>query len=433
MASFVYRCTRCSAIYDRDEVSTLCPTCAAKQLPGEPLAGVLEAVFDYKAIKSRINPERPDWSLLCAVEEEYHPPYPVGGTPLHSAARLSRKLGFDNLLVKNDGLNPSGSLKDRASFLVVAEATRLKETRIVTASTGNAGTALAAVCASAGMEATVFVPERTPRAKLISLFNYGATLYRVKGTYDDAFRLSIEYTKTRGGINRNTAYNPLTIEGKKTVAFEIFLQLGHVPDVVVVPVGDGVILAAIYKGFRDIRETGLADRIPRLLCVQAERSDAIHRLVTTGTFSPSPASPTVADSISVSVPSNAWMAARAIKESDGFSVTVSDMEILDGQKQLAATTGVFAEPAAAAVVAGLKKAAKAEEVDRPLGKKEEIVLLVTGHGLKDTNAIGKWLILPEPVEPDLSLLDDVDRGRSGGGKVRDGSDEKTQGRQRGKK
>jgi threonine synthase len=413
MVSFAYRCTQCSATYGREEVSTLCPVCVTKQRPGQPLAGVLEAVFDYAAIAKRFDPARPDWSLFCAVEERYHPPYPAGGTPLHPAPRLGGELGFKNLLVKNDGLNPSGSLKDRASFLVVAEAARLKETRIVAASTGNAGTALAAVCAAAGMEAIVFVPERAPRAKLISLINYGATLYRVKGTYDDAFRLSIEYTKTRGGINRNTAYHPLTIEGKKTAAFEIFLQLGHAPDVVVVPVGDGVILAAIHKGFRDLRETGVIDRLPRLLCVQAKKSDAIHRLVATGVFSPSPGAPTVADSISVSVPSNAWMAARAIKESGGFSVTVSDTEILDGQKQLAATTGVFAEPAAAAVVAGLKKAAGAEEVDRPLDNKDEIVLLVTGHGLKDIHSAGKWLVLPDPIEPDLSLFDD-DRGGPGG-------------------
>jgi threonine synthase len=359
-------------------------------MPGEPLRGVLEAEFDYEHIGRTFDRAAPDWSLFSAVEPVHFPPYAVGNTPLVRVPRLGAELGLDNLWVKNDGLNPSGSLKDRASFLVVAEANRIGEERIVTASTGNAASALAAVCAAAGKKAVIFVPASAPKAKLVQMRLYGAEVIAVNGTYDEAFRLSLEYTKERGGLNRNTAYHPLTIEGKKTVALEIWAQCGFsAPDWVVVPVGDGVILSGVHKGFKDLHLAGLAERLPRLVCVQAESSDAIHRYVESGRFLPAAAPVTVADSISVSVPSNAHMARRAITESEGFSVTVSDAEILDGQALLARTTGIFAEPAAAAAVAGLRKGAERFRKD------ERVIPLVTGHGLKDVDAALRQVKLPE--------------------------------------
>jgi threonine synthase len=350
---------------------------------------VLEAVFDLEAAGRSIDPARPDWSHLCAVEPEHHPPFAVGGTPLVGARRLGRELGLRKLLVKNDGLNPTGSLKDRASFLVVAEAIRLGERQVVTASTGNAAVATAAVCAAAGLEAVIYVPESAPRAKLAAMLLHGARVVRVRGSYDDAFRMSIVHTRRGGGLNRNTAYHPLTIEGKKTVALEIWQQAG-VPDAVVVPVGDGVVISGVWKGFRDLVGAGLADRVPRLVAVQAESSDAIHNLIETGAYrSARPA--TAADSISVADPSNAWMAARAVRETGGTCVTVTDDEIFGAQSLLARTEGIFAEPAAAAAVAGLRKAGL-----EPDGTN---VVLVTGHGLKDVDAALGRLELPEPVEP----------------------------------
>lgn len=388
--SHTLRCTACGKGYSRDEVRYLCPACAGSWTPGEPLAGVLEVEFDYGRIREEVDPERPDWSLLCAVEREFHPDFAVGNTPLTRAGRLGERLGLENLHVKNDGLNPTGSLKDRASFLVVAEAIRLGESEVVTASTGNAAVALAAVCAAAGKQAVIFVPEDAPRAKLVQMLLHGARVVRVRGSYDDAFRMSIAHTDTHGGLNRNTAYHPLTIEGKKTAALEIWAQ-GGMPDSVVVPVGDGVIISGVWKGFRDIVAVGLADRVPRLVAVQAESSDSIHNLVLTGEYRPA-APTTIADSISVSAPSNAWMAARAVKETGGQSVTVSDDEILEAQRALAETEGIFAEPAAAAAVAGLGKAG--------LDRGALNVVLVTGHGLKDIEAPVKRLVLPEPVDPD---------------------------------
>jgi threonine synthase len=401
MTSFLYQCTTCGKLYPRDEVRYLCPDCAEDYRPGIPLVGVLLAQFDYVAIRKRFKKLDPDWSLFSAVEDKYYPPYPLGHTPFFPAAALGKALGFENVWLKNDGLNPSASLKDRASFLVVAEANRLKESSIVTASTGNAASALAAVCAAAGKQAIIFVPESAPRAKLVQMVLYGARVIPVKGSYDDAFRLSLEYTASKGGLNRNTAYHPLTIEGKKTVGLEIYEQNRFkAPDVILVPVGDGVIISGVFKAFCDLKAAGLISKLPRLVCVQAERSAAIHHYIRCGKYQDARRPDTIADSISVSIPSNAHLARKAVLDSRGFSVTVTDQEILRGQKLLAEKAGVFAEPAAAATVAALKKLRGSEL----LGRKEQIVLLITGHGLKDVEAAMKSIRIPASIEPTIEAL-----------------------------
>ncbi|MGO9476861.1 MAG: threonine synthase [Limisphaerales bacterium] len=402
MTKFLYQCSTCGKSYRRDEVRYLCPVCAKGYRPGIPLVGVLSARFDYGAIRKKFNRQKPDWNLFSAVEEKFFPPFPVGNTPFFQSAALGAELGFADVWLKNDGLNPSASLKDRASFLVVAEANRLKEKTIVTASTGNAASALAAVCAAVGKRALIFVPENAPKAKLVQMILYGATVVPVRGTYDDAFRLSLEYTAKRGGLNRNTAYHPLTIEGKKTVGLEIWRQNNwRVPDAILVPTGDGVIISGVHKAFCDLKAAGLISRLPRLVCVQAEKSNAIHHYVESGIYKNASHPDTIADSISVSIPSNAHLARQAIVESGGFSVTVTDAEILDGQKLLAAKAGVFAEPAASATVAALKKLRKL----RLLGRKEQIILLITGHGLKDVDAALKGVPLPASVEPTMAGID----------------------------
>ena len=202
-------------------------------------------------------------------------------------------------------------------------------------------------------------------------------------------------------MNRNTAYHPLTIEGKKTVGLEIFAQnLFKSPDAIIVPVGDGVILAGAYKAFFDLKAAGLIARLPRLICVQAERSSAIHRYIQSGKYRNASNPATIADSISVSIPSNAHMARTAVIESGGFSLTVTDAEILAGQRDLARKTGIFAEPAAAATVAALKKLQKSDL----LGRTEQIVLLITGHGLKDIDAALKNIRIPSSVEPTMKSV-----------------------------
>jgi len=399
MTKFVYQCSNCGKRYQRDEVRYLCPLCARDYRPGIPLVGVLSAQFDYGAIRKRFRRERPDWNLFSAVEEKFFPPIAVGNTPFFQSVALGDKLGFGNVWIKNDGLNPSASLKDRASFLIVAEGNRLKENTVVAASTGNAASALAAVCASAGKRALIFVPQNAPKPKLVQMVLYGATVVPVRGTYDDAFRLSLEYTTSRGGLNRNTAYHPLTIEGKKTVGLEIWQQNDwRVPDAILVPVGDGVIISGVHKAFCDLKAAGLISQLPRLVCVQAGKSNAIHHYIESGIYENAPNPNTVADSISVSIPSNAHMARKAVLESSGFSLTVSDDEILQAQRVLATTTGIFAEPASSAVVAALKKLRGSKR----LGRKEQIVLLITGHGLKDVETAMRNIQLPKAVEPTLA-------------------------------
>jgi threonine synthase len=413
MTEFLYQCSLCGSRYRRDEVRYLCPVCSRAYRPGMPLAGVLLAEFDSAAIRRKFRKDRPDWNLFSAVEGKYHPPFPVGNTPFFQTAALGDELGFANVWLKNDGLNPSASLKDRASFLVVAEANRLKEETIVAASTGNAASALAAVCAAAGKRALIFVPATAPKPKLAQMMLYGATVVPVKGTYDDAFRLSLEYTAKRGGLNRNTAYHPLTIEGKKTVGLEIWQQNNwRVPDAILVPTGDGVILSGVHKAFCDLMAAGLISHLPRLVCVQAEKSDAIHRYIESGVYENAKNPCTVADSISVSIPSNAHLARKAVLASGGFSLTVSDSEILAAQKLLAAKTGIFAEPASAAVVAALQRL----RGDRRLGRREQIVLLITGHGLKDVDAAMRGIQLPAAVEPTLAGVEAAlkARARKGG-------------------
>ena len=401
MTPFLYRCTTCGKTYRRDEVRYLCPGCAKDYRPGIPLVGVLLAQFDYAAIRKCFKKLNPDWSLFSTVERRHYPPYPLGQTPFFPVAALGKALGFENIWLKNDGLNPSASLKDRASFLVVAEANRLKEPSIVTASTGNAASALAAVCAAAGKQAIIFVPESAPRAKLVQMVLYGARVIPVRGSYDEAFRLSLEYTTRKGGLNRNTAYHPLTIEGKKTVGLEIYQQNRFkAPDVILVPVGDGVIIAGVFKAFYDLKAAGLIAKLPRLVCVQAQRSAAIHHYIRRGKYQDARRPDTIADSISVSIPSNAHLARKAVLESRGFSLTVTDQEILRGQRMLAEKAGVFAEPAAAATVAALKRLRGSEL----LGRKEQIVLLITGHGLKDVEAAMKTIRIPPSIEPNLDAV-----------------------------
>lgn len=391
-----FRCTSCDALYARDEVRYLCPVCSKDYKPGMPLPGVLETVFDYAAIGARWKEIQASGSLDCAkarmvwlidhfsaVERKHYPPLPVGETPLFEVVSLGKSLGMGKLFIKNDGVNPSGSYKDRASQLVVAEANRLGLDEIVCASTGNAASSLACLCASAGKKAVIFAPSKAPVAKLVQILVHGAELHKVDGTYDDAFAQALDYSSAHECLNRNTAYHPFTIEGKKTAGLEIFMQLGRVPDWIIVPVGDGVILAGIHKAFYDLMMAGITDHLPRLLSVQSQSSDAVTSYWESGIYHDAAAPDTVADSISVKTPSNAHWAVRALRESKGRSLRVSDDEIMRDQSELARVCGIFAEPSCSATLSGLKAALQRGWISPD----ECCALLITGHGLKDIDAV----------------------------------------------
>jgi threonine synthase len=307
------------------------------------------------------------------------------------------------LWVKDDSRNPSGSTKDRASLLVVAKAREYAIDTVATASTGNAAVALAALAAASGVHAVVFVPVSAPEAKLVQMLSYGAIVFRVNGSYDEAFELCLRACERFGWYNRNTALNPFTIEGKKTAALEIAWDIApETVDVVVIPTGDGVILAGVAKGFADLARGGLIERPPRLIAVQPEGSGAIVQALRDNAehISRVVGAQSVADSLTVEAPRNAMLCLKEIRSSGGGGVTVPDHAMLDAVGALARSTGVFAEPAGAAALAGLEAALADGLVDRD----ERIVLLVTGTGLKDVASAASVVDTPEPIEPDLDAV-----------------------------
>jgi threonine synthase len=322
--------------------------------------------------------------------------FPAGNTPLVEPAVLRGMTGFPNLYLKNDTLNPSGSLKDRASLLVAEQARSHGVNRVALASTGNAGASMACAGAACGLEVILFVPAAAPRAKLLQAILYGAKVVPILGSYDDAFSLSISYTTRFGGINRNTGYNPFTIEGKKTVSLEIYNQLGgSLPDVVYVPTGDGVIISGVWKGFSDLVDAGLGGGVPVLVAVQAEGSNAIARSWKEGRPVVLPRASTIADSLAVASPRNREMALECLRRSGGRAVEVTDDEISAAQLELCRKSGLFVEPSSAAAWAGFLK--DAEHLDR----QSRIVVLITGTGFKDMPAAEKGVRLPAPCPPDL--------------------------------
>ncbi|HSB78850.1 MAG TPA: pyridoxal-phosphate dependent enzyme [Candidatus Methylomirabilis sp.] len=391
---FRYICSECGLDFPIDPKLMVCPQCSLAQVADQPLRGVLEVELRGEV------PASWEISWLLPVEAQYFPPIPVGGTPLWAPQRLRRELDFPGLYIKDDGLNPTCSLKDRASFLVSAFAAKFGIQEIVLASSGNAGSSMAGVGAAAGQKVTLFLPKAAPKAKLIQALQYGAKVFRVGGSYDDAYDLSLAYTAKFGGLSRNTAYNPMTIEGKKTVSLELFRQLGQGPDYVFVSAGDGCILSGVYKGFRDLCSLGLMDRPPVVFAVQAEGSAALARAFDSGVFLRA-ASHTVADSISVDVPRNGFHALRQLREHGGQVVRVSDQQILAAQAHLSRSAGLFTEPAGAAAFAGFLKA-------RPrLHEEDVVVVLATGNGLKDIAAAGRSVQIPEKV---ITCLDEVNGG-----------------------
>ena len=395
---FKYVCSDCNRIYETDKLMYQCPECS-KENDGKtfPKGNLIVELSDevLKRAKEKEHVSANDFYPYPATDESE---YPIGITPLMEPRRLSRKLGVRNLFFKLDSQLISGSFKDRASFEVALQAKALGEKKIALASTGNAGAAMSAVGAAMDLDTILFVPATAPINKLMQSVLYGAKVVPVKGSYDDAFKLSIEYTKLKGGINRNTAYNPMTIEGKKSVSIELFEQMGRkVPDAIYVPVGDGCIIAGVAKGFIDLMKAGITDRMPRIICCQSEQSAAISNALNEGDYSEFNAT-TRADSISVGLPANGRMAVKYIKQSKGWAVTVSDNDILDSQLELTSMAGVLAEPAAACAYASLKK--DTEHLKNELGEDATVVVLLTGTGFKDMKVFDSRVSLPKAIEND---------------------------------
>lgn len=373
-----------------------CPECS-KENDGKTFPkGNLIVKLDKEVLEKARKKDHVTPNDFYPYPSEDETEYPIGITPLMAPRRLQKETGMKNLFFKLDSQLISGSFKDRASYEVALQAKALGEKKIALASTGNAGAAMSAVGAAMGLDIILFVPSTAPINKLMQSVLYGAKVIPVKGTYDDAFKLSIEYTKLHGGINRNTAYNPMTIEGKKSISIELFEQLGRkAPDAVYVPVGDGCIIAGVAKGFSDLLEAGLIEKMPRMICCQSEQSAAISNSVEKGDYSEFDAT-TRADSISVGLPANGRMAGEYVKASKGWCVRVSDEDILSSQIDLTSKAGVLAEPAAACAWAAFKK--DKERLKKEVGEDALAVVLLTGSGFKDMKAFDGRVSMPPAIE-----------------------------------
>jgi threonine synthase len=398
------KCVLCGDEYSVDEVLYVCPKHGDE--------GILDVLYDYDFIAERLTKEdlarNHDYSiwryapLLPVAEDSRHPPLQIGWTPLYHTQRLGEKLGLSHLYVKDDGRNPTASFKDRASAVGVVRALELGYEIITAASTGNAASSLAGLAASVGLRTVVFVPERAPQAKVAQLLIFGARVIMVRGTYDQAFDLCLEAAREYGWYSRNTAYNPYLSEGKKTAALEVCEQLGwHAPDKVFVSVGDGCIIGGLWKGLRDLRALGFIDRMPQLIGVQAEGSAPLVRAWEEGGEVVVPLVPdTLADSIAAGMPRDRVKALRAVRDTGGLYVAVSDDEILQAMRMLGREAAVFAEPAGAAGFAGLHKLAREGEI----APEERIVALVTGSGLKDVQSAILAVSKPDLIEPTMGAL-----------------------------
>ncbi|RLG92414.1 MAG: threonine synthase [Candidatus Hecatellales archaeon] len=374
---------------------------------------LLEVKYDYEKLKLRL--EESGWKNKPLSVWKYEDFLPIidkskivslreGGTKLYKCSRLAEKLGLKNLYIKNEGENPTGSFKDRGMTVGVTKALEYGVKTVVCASTGNTSASLAAYAAKAGVRCLVVIPSgKVAYGKLAQAIVYGAEVVQIRGNFDDALNIIIRLSLSSREVYMLNSVNPYRLEGQKTLAYEVVEQLdGKPPDRVVVPVGNAGNISAIWKGFKEFKDLGFIDSLPKMMGVQAEGASPIAKAVKAGedTIKPIPKPETVATAIRIGAPVNWKKAIRAIRESDGGAEIVSDEEILEAQKVLARSEGLFVEPASASSIAGLKKFLEVGEIDRD----ETVVCVTTGHGLKDPDTPVKFFVKPVEVEADLNVI-----------------------------
>ena len=372
------QCVTCKKKYRADTIRYTCPDCG-------PLRGTLDVIYNFKIVKRHLTKEHLQKSteyshwrylpLLPVYVDKFIQPLKVGWSPLYQHQRINEKLQLPSLFLKDDSGNITASYKDRASSVAIVKALEENFEGIGAASSGNAGASIAAFAASAGLPCYIFVPETSPKPKLAQLQAYGAQIMLVKGTYDEAFDMCMVECEKNFWFNRNTAINPYLAEGKKTAALEICEQLNwDVPDLVFVPVGDGCILSGVWKGFKDLKEIGFIDRFPQLIGVQAEGSAPLVDAFQKGLKEACEKNvSTIADSICVGYPRDQVKAIRAIHQSGGTFISVSDELIIKAIRFLSENSGIFVEPAAATAFAGMQLMLEKEKIE----SNQKVVILLT--------------------------------------------------------
>lgn len=384
------------------EVPYTCPDCGVE--------GILDVEYDLDRVARSLTRDalagrpRDHWRFqeLIPVVPGTRPPLHVGWTPVYDAPRLAQAAGLRTVRLKDDGRNPTASFKDRASSVGVAKALEAGARTIACASTGNAASSLAGMAASVGLKSVIFVPERAPEPKVTQLLIFGANVVKVKANYDETWELCQKACARWGWYNRNCAVNPYLVEGKKTAGLEIAEQCaGDLPDWVVFSVGDGCTLAGAWKGLREMRQIGLIDRAPRMLGVQAEGAQpVVQAFRRKAALVPGPAQ-TLADSICVGHPRNWRKAVKAVEDSHGAMIAVSDAEILEAMRLCARLGGVFGEPAGVASLAGIVRARQ----EGILAAGDSVLAVITGNGLKDVRSAMEATGPAMMCEPDLSALE----------------------------
>jgi threonine synthase len=402
------RCVMCEKVYGTETLYT-CPSCGPE--------GILDVLYDYDRVSSIFRPEtlatRPHdirrYAELLPIQGiELLPPTKIGWTSIIEASQLAALAGVTRLYLKDEGRNPTASFKDRASAIGVAKAKELGFSDIACASTGNAASSLAGAAAAVGLRSTIFVPENAPEPKVMQLLIFGARVVRVKKpasgitAYEAAYDLCMQACERYGWYNRNAAINSYLVEGKKTAGLEIAEQMRvDLPDWVVVSVGDGCTIAGVGKGLAEMQRLGWSERQPRLLGVQAEGAAPIAKTFFAGGELVPDRGESLAESIAVSKPRNWRKAIKAIRDSQGTMITVSDEEILQAQSLTARLGGVFGEPAGVAGIAGLKKAVATGVIS----SSASVLAVITGSGLKDVQVVRRTVKMPEPIEADMERLE----------------------------
>ncbi|MBE0511868.1 threonine synthase [Candidatus Bathyarchaeota archaeon] len=397
-------CIACGEKYGADEIVYSCKRCG----------DLLEVKYDYDLLEAKL--KKSDWQSLPLSVWRYKDFMPIrdpskivslneGGTGLHSCQRLVNILGVKHLYVKNEGENPTGSFKDRGMTVGITKAVELNMKTVICASTGNTSASLAAYAAKAKLQCIVLIPSgKIAYGKLAQAMIYGAKVVQIRGNFDHALKMVLELSEKHREVYLLNSINPYRLEGQKSLAYEICDQLNREPpDRVVLPVGNAGNISAIWKGFTEFHKLGLIDKLPKMTGIQAEGAAPIARAIKNGKDKIVPINKpeTIATAIRIGAPISWKKAIRAIRESGGTAETVTDEEILEAQKMLARSEGLFVEPASASSIAGLKKLFEAGKID----KDETVVCVTTGHGLKDPDIAIKISEKPSEVDAEIGSIE----------------------------